>query len=417
MLAPGPPAIRSPGFSARTLPPPLRPEARLGVLDVTKYFGTTSGGIKTYLQEKARYVGSRPDLRQVIVVPGPVDAIATEGGSRTYRLRGARIPMHPPYRFLFATRSFRCIVEHERPDIIEVGSPFAVPWLTAFANRRLGAPTVWFYHSHLPRLAIPFPERAGLFAATLSALLARYVRLLGERFPVVLCGSRFAERELAALGVMRTALVPLGVDLTLFTPDRRAAGPETRRRFGLPDGPLALFIGRLAAEKRLDVILDAWPEVERRSGTRLVVVGSGPYEASLRAHRYARRVFWVPYQETRTLVADLLAAIDFYVAPGPLETFGLSVLEALASGTPVLSVEAGGGGELVQGSSAGACYTDGAPDHAADAAVRLAGQDLPVLGARGRSYAETHHAWGDVLRRLFIVYEGIRAGYEPRTRP
>lgn len=404
--APVPFAAAAPGSG---LPPRLRPGARLGVLDVTKYFGATSGGIKTYLLEKARYVSVRPDLRQVMVVPGPDDRVDTNNGSRIYALRGPRIPANPPYRFLLATRSFRRIVEHERPDIIEVGSPFFVPWLSRFANHRLNAPMVWYYHANLPRLVGARTPGRGI----VSAALRRYVRLLGSRFPAVICGSAYAARELRDCGVEHIAVSPLGVDLRLFTPGRRAWAAETRAARGLPPEPLALYAGRFAGEKRIDVVLDAWPEVERRTGVRLALVGAGPAERRLRAHPYAGRVTWLPYERNREAFADLLAAIDWYVAPGPAETFGLSVAEALASGAPVLSVDEGGGAELVGRSEAGERYRNGEPDDLVRAAAALAGRNRGALGEAGREYAAANHAWDVALERVFAIYGRVRDGLAP----
>src|SRR5262245_19135683 len=116
---------------ARTsFPPPLRSDAGLSVLDITKYFGEKTGGIRTYLLEKARYVEANPSLRQILSVPGPEDTLTESSGVRAYRLRGPRIPTEQAYRFLLATRTTHRILDHERPDIVEVGSPFFVPWIT-----------------------------------------------------------------------------------------------------------------------------------------------------------------------------------------------------------------------------------------------------------------------------------------------
>jgi len=225
-------------------------------MDVTKYFGTTSGGIKTYILEKARYVADRPGLRHLLVAPGAEDQVVSREGARSYFLRGPRIPAHPPYRFLLATRSLQRVIEHERPDLIEVGSPFFVPWLTRFANRRLQAPMIWYYHSHLPQLVSSDPRATTPVGSLAIRAMERYVRVLGDQFPVVICGSRFSAGALGNLGVQSIALVPLGVDLEHFHPRRRSWASATRSLHQLPDGPLALYTGRLATEKRIDVVLN-----------------------------------------------------------------------------------------------------------------------------------------------------------------
>ncbi|MBL8962398.1 MAG: hypothetical protein JNJ98_21225, partial [Gemmatimonadetes bacterium] len=72
------------------LPPPDRPAASTAVLDVTKWFGETSGGVKTYLVEKARWVSRQDDIRHTLVIPGAFDALAEGRGTRVYRLQGPR---------------------------------------------------------------------------------------------------------------------------------------------------------------------------------------------------------------------------------------------------------------------------------------------------------------------------------------
>ena len=131
------------------------------MLDITEFFGETTGGVRTYLLQKARYVQRRTALRQTIVVPGARDEILEASGVRCYRLHGPSVPTQKPYRFMLATRSTSRIVAHERPDLIEVGSTWFAPWLVHLATRRVDVPAVWFYHSNFPRVIAPWPETRG----------------------------------------------------------------------------------------------------------------------------------------------------------------------------------------------------------------------------------------------------------------
>jgi alpha-1,6-mannosyltransferase len=179
---------------------------------------------------------------------------------------------------------------------------------------------------------------------------------------------------------------------------------------GLPDAPLAVFAGRFAREKQLDVLIRGWGEVERRTGARLALIGDGPSRRWFQSLPGADRVLWLPFATERAVLADLLAAADLYVAPGPAETFGLAALEAMASGLPVLSVDTGGVPEQVTRSGAGELYPKGDPGAMAERAIALLRGDLRALGSRARAHAETHHAWPAVLDRLFDVYRDIAAG-------
>ena len=92
-------------------------------------------------------------------------------------------------------------------------------------------------------------------------------------------------------------------------------------------------------------------------------------------------------------LADLMTAVDIYVAPCSLETFGLSALEALASGTPILTADRGGVAETVSRSEAGLSFPSGDSGALAETAVQLLQSDLAQLGTRGRQYVEARHGW------------------------
>jgi len=388
------------------LPAPQRPEAALGVLDISEYVGEQTGGVRTYLTEKARYVAARPGLRQVVLIPGEDDRIVEGDGVRCYRLRGPAIPFNPAYRFLLATRSTTRIVAHERPDVIEVGSAYFAPWLVFRARRRHAAPVAWFYHAHLPRLAAPRGPAELLPRRWLGTAAGAYTRRIASLVDRTIVASEFARRELEAIGAPNLVHVPLGVDLDQFTPSRRAWASDTRARMGLPGGPLFVYAGRLCQEKQSDWLWEAWPAVWKRTGATLAMVGAGPLRARFAATSGQDGRVLLPYTRDRDLLADLLAAADGYVASGPLETFGLAALEALACGTPVLSVNQGAVVEQVEQSGAGVLYAQGDPEALTSGVEALLG--TPALAARARPHAETHD-WAVVLDRLFVVYAGLRA--------
>lgn len=387
------------------LPPPLRPESRFSVLDISEYVGEQTGGVRTYLSEKARYVSARPAYRHVVLVPGEHDSIGDSDGVRCYRLRGPAIPFNPAYRFLLATRSTSRIVAHERPDVIEVGSAYFAPWLVFRARRHHAAPVAWFYHAHLPRLAAPRGRAEPLPRRWLGPAVEGYTRRIARLVDCTLVASDFARRELEAIGVENLVHVPLGVDTALFTPARRAHRDETRARLRIPAGPLFVYAGRLCQEKQSDWLWREWPAVFRQTGAVLAMVGAGPLRRGFATTAGSGGRLLLDYTRDRGALADLLAAADGYVASGPLETFGLAALEALASGTPVLSVNRGAVVEQVERSGAGRLYQEGD----ADSLVAGVGALLqaPELGTRARAHAGRHD-WPVVLDHLFAVYAGLR---------
>jgi alpha-1,6-mannosyltransferase len=395
---------KGPDLGHDRLPPPLRPNATLGILDITEFFGETSGGVRTYLMEKAAYVERHPELRQVLVVPSGADAITEVSGVRCYRMRGPRVPTQQPYRFMLATRSNRRIVEHERPDVIEVGSPGLVPWIIRRAAERRGVPLVHFFHSNYPTL----------FGRGLARKVAtRYARTLDRLFAVTIVASETVAGDLRRAGIDRVARIPLGVDPRCFHPEKREHGMALRARLGIGEGPLVVFAGRMAREKEIALLLAAWPAIRSRTGAQLLLVGDGPLRRSLlrsvRTEPWSRSVRWLPFTADREHLASLLASAELFVSPGTAETFGLAALEALSSGTPVLSADGGGVAEQVTTSGAGALFRAGDVASLAAGAVALLETDSAPLRDRARAYAVQEHDWDVVFDRIVNLYRTVCA--------
>jgi alpha-1,6-mannosyltransferase len=235
-----------------------------------------------------------------------------------------------------------------------------------------------------------------------------YARLIDKGFAHTIVCSEFVANDLRNAGIDRITRIPLGVDLAHYNPARRERRREVRAQHGLPEGPVAAFVGRFAAEKELDILLEGWREVHRRTGAQLALVGDGPMRSRLVA--LADGAPWarfLPYESDREKLADFLAAIDLFVAPSSNETFGLAPLEALASGTPVLSADRGGISEQVATSGAGGRFESGEPASLAEEAVRLLRSDLAALGVKGRAYAEKDHSWESVFDRIFALYDSV----------
>lgn len=399
------------------LPPRARPAARLTVMDVTKWFGETSGGVKTYLSAKAAYVERNADLRHVLVIPGAEDEIVEGHGTRTYKLRGPLVPAQKQYRFLLATRSLRRIVEHERPDIVEVGSQFFVPWVTRLATRHRALPVVGFYHANMERAieaSLGYPELGGPPSRT---LMRNYLRTVDRLFAARFAASDSLAADLNAAGIRNVSRVRLGVDSNVFHPDRQADRAATRHRLGLSDrDPMVVYCGRIAVEKDIEWVLRRWQD-GAAPGVWLVVIGDGALRERLmqRTVRDGTRVKWLPFESDRMNLARLFASADAVLCPGPVETFGLTTLEAMACGTPLICVDTGAGAELVRRSGGGLTYRwRDARDFAATVR-RVLTRDRAAYAKAGRDYAVSRHRWNQAFDELFEIYERL-AGVNAEAR-
>lgn len=408
LFAPG--SDRTTAFVARSLPRP-QPRAARTVLDFTEFFGETSGGIRTYLTEKARYVERSRHLRQSIVVPGPRDDVSETRRVRCYRVGSFPIPGQAPYRFMLDRATTVRIVRHERPDIVELGSAGFAPWHVIDACAKLDIPLVSFFHSNIPRLLGGASAHPTVGQRARTAILWRYLRRIDRVLARTMVASRCMAAELVANGITNIAHVPLGVDLEQFRPTLRPEGRELYRALypvlGTDDRPIVLFVGRFAAEKRLDLLLRAWPRVAARTGAVLVLAGDGPLRQRLLEQYAHDDVRWLGFVSDRDVVARLLAAADAVVSPGDHETFGLAALEAIACGTPVISADAGGTAELIADSGGGVLFPAGDSYALAESLEHLLGAGRAQFGRAGRRHAERHNSWPAVFASVFNVYDTV----------
>ncbi|MFO7166543.1 MAG: glycosyltransferase family 4 protein [Chloroflexota bacterium] len=230
------------------------------------------------------------------------------------------------------------------------------------------------------------------------------------------CISPAIRAELLSVGMPAARLwdIANGVDLEHFrpvTPDQRRA---LRSALGLPDGPLAIYAGRLSPEKGVDVLLAAWPAtLQQVPDARLLLVGSGAQQAALeeQARRLgvAERVIFAGGCDD---VAPFLQAADLFVLPSYSEGLPVALLEALACGLPCVATSTDGAAQVLQDGLTGRLVPPGDPAALARAlAEALTAPDLRVWGERGRSHVARQYALEDVVGRYLAMYRAVSPAF------
>ncbi len=365
------------------------------IADITMFYAPASGGVRTYLDAKHHRLDAMPGVRHSLLIPGA----STVHSNGIYQVPAPPLPFGNGYRFPVRLAPWCKVLRRLQPDLIEVGDPYLTAWAALEARRKLGVPVIGFYHSDLPLLV---SNRMGnWFTPNVEA----YVSKLYGNFDRVLAPSQVMADKLRRLGVKDVHVQRLGVDLTLFNPARR--DPGLRRELGIADtSRLLVFAGRGSREKNLPVLLDCM----RMLGPRyhLLLVGSSmpasvPDNVSVIDH-------FCPPQD----VARLLASADLLLHAGDQETFGLVILEAMASATPVVAVRAGAFGEIVNEHCGRLCRpNDGAA--MAEAVHEAFEAGVRQLGVQARLHAELHYSWDAVVGGLLQHYQAV-LGHQPRAR-
>ena len=202
-------------------------------------------------------------------------------------------------------------VEELRPEAIHIATEGPLGWIVRRYCLRNGIPFTTAYHTQFPeyvRARIPFP------------LWASYgiVRTFHRPAAACLVGTPYIRAVLAERGLTNVEVWTKGVDTELFSPSRREKLPYP--------GPVFLYVGRVAVEKNVEAFLTL-----DLPGTKLVV-GDGPSLKAMKAAYPAVHFLGARHGED---LARLFASADVFVFPSRTDTFGLVLLEALASGTPV----------------------------------------------------------------------------------
>jgi alpha-1,6-mannosyltransferase len=300
------------------------------IVRLANFVAPRSGGLRTAMRalgEGYLAAGHEP----VLVVPGPsyVDEQTSQG--RVVTVPGPVMPFSGGYRVLLNRRRLTSLLTELAPDRLEVSDRTTLRWTGAWA-RRYGVPAVMVSHESVAGLL-------GLAGRVLSGPAAALADTLNARtayhYTRVVCTTAWAAAEFARLGVANLVRVPLGVDLDLFSPDRRSV--SLRDQFAAADEVLLVHCGRLSVEKKPEHSIEALAALRARGVPAvLVVAGDGPLRARLARRAAGLPVAFTGFVHDRVALAALLATADVVLAPGPVETFGLAALEALACGTPVV---------------------------------------------------------------------------------
>ena len=363
---------------------------RLEIAFVTETFPPEVNGVAMTV---GRLVHGMRERGHRVDVIRPRQGEADAGSEHETALPGFPLPGYPGLRFgLPAGRRLARLWRQRRPDLVHVVTEGPLGWSAVATARRLGIPVTSGFHTNFDRYSVHY----GL--GWMRPAVAAYLRTLHRRTQATMVPTEALAADLAGEGIAGVRVVGRGVDTRLFDPARRSAA--MRAGWGAADGaPVCLYVGRLAAEKNLGLVEQAYAGIRAvRPDARLVWVGDGPQRAALAA-RHPEQHF--AGMRTGEELAAHYASADLFLFPSLTETYGNVVAEAMASGLAVLAYRSAAAAELIASGLNGVTVAPGNGSAFVEAAVALAGaaEQLPALGAAART-AMLPRSWGHVVERF-----------------
>lgn len=383
--------------------------------DVTQSYSAKGGGIRTYLREKRRYILENTNARHCLIVPGPEDKKTVEGRLTKIEIKSPQVPGSPNYRFLLRSHAVLRALGEEQPDLIECLDAYNLPW-TALWHRRRFPQTVLVagYHTDFPTVYVePFmSKRLGKAAAQWwKDRSYKYAANLYRRFDSFYSLTEGTAELFETYDIPDIRVLTFGANPDVFHPRKRSA--DLRATLGVKDNePLLIYAGRIDHEKKTNVVVDAFKKLPRSWNAALVMLGDGKARDALAKECEGYNAHFPGFVDNRETLAKFLASSDIYVSGMEDETFGISIIEAQASGLPVVGVRAGAMIDRVRPHLGRL----GAPGDASEMAANISAvwmDRLTPVGDHARQHVLDNFCWSRTFEKLFD--EIYLAAFERKT--
>jgi alpha-1,6-mannosyltransferase len=389
-------------------------------LHLTNFYHAKSGGIGAFYRALFQYA-NRQGRQMLLVVPGEESRCEQAGPyARIYYVKAPRSPWFDRrYRLIFpmgfaATETMR-IVRTEQPDVIEISDKYTLPYLSGMMRKGL------INGVKRPTEIATSHERmddnisAHVTGSDVGLWFARfYMRhIYFPMFDHHIANSRYTAEELVAASYGHTTrrgiwTCPMGLDVSQFK-----SGDATPHR-----GKRLLYAGRISREKNVTLLIDMLERLPEEYS--LMVAGDGPLRTWFLAEASRRcpgRIDTQGHFPDRAAFVQMFRGADAFIHPNPHEPFGITPLEAMASGLPVVAPNAGGVLSYANPDNCWLC--DPNPDAFAQGVCAVF-SNRSERGRRvelGRKTAEQHD-WGVIAKRYFELIDSLHCdGFHIATAP
>ncbi|WP_446897012.1 glycosyltransferase family 4 protein [Clostridium sp. LBM24168] len=355
-------------------------------------------GVTNTLSKLAEYYEVN-NIEYLIFAPG--NDIEKNESYNIQRFFSIKFFPYPECRVAFPnTFRLNTLLSNFKPDIIQLMTEFNMGVAGLKYGKKHGIPTVSNYTTNFCQYLNSYNLNF------LNYYMWTYLRWFHNQNDLTLCPSEEAKLYLKREGISNTDIFSRGVDSEKFKPELRS--DDLRKKLGINDKLVFLYVGRVSPEKNLDILIDAYKEVysKYKDKIALVITGEGPYMDKCK-NCFPEDTIFTGFKKGREL-AQIYASSDVFTFPSSSETFGNVVLEAMTSGIPVIGADAGGVKNIIEHGINGLKFRAGDVNELVNLMIELIdNEDLRnVLRINGRNTG-LNRSWNKVFSGLMDIYNDI----------
>lgn len=356
------------------------------IVQIANFVKADSGGIRRCLSQlQTEY--RRRGHKVTTILPRTDDH---EAGPHVETVSGTVVPFTGGYRAIVGRRPLRELISSLRPDVVELSDKTTLAWVPEWLSSH-GIPSIVISHERTDIVASRYAPRF----VPVSGLVAHFRARVAHHADAIVCASTFAASEFVDDGIKaeRIRLVPLGVDLETFRPDDDANNDRAELS--------VVMCGRLSPEKQTTAAIRGFMKLLDDRPSRLTIIGDGPLREEMQSLAHGLPVTFRGFVDNANEIARTISASDVALNLGPIETFGLATLEALACGVPVVVSREGGSREIITEDCGRAVSSDA--DEIAQAILDLASVPRELRRRAARRRAE-QFPWSATAESLLSIY-------------
>ncbi|AKG04484.1 MULTISPECIES: glycosyltransferase family 4 protein [Salimicrobium] len=362
------------------------------IVIVTETFLPSTDGVVTRLKEAITYIHKKG---HEVVIIAPDLGVKEFDGAIVEGIKPAKLPVYSSKYFSLPSRKVKDLLEKHNPDVVHVVNPALVGVSGVYYANKLGFPLVASYHTHVPK----YLDYYNLYP--FKPIFWAYFKKLHSYAHTNVCTSQTILKELQQKRIHNLEVWKRGVAIDHFHPKHESTSMRERLSNGNPGDKLLVFVGRLAPEKEIHKIK---PLLEKRKDVSLAIIGDGPIRQQLEKE----------FEGTKTVFTgnlhgeefrEAFASGDAMIFPSVTETLGLVILEAMASGLPVIAAESGPTKEQVVDGETGILFENENTQSMIDAVEQLEDPELlEHLSENARKEAE-NFSWEKPSEQILEIYK------------